>query len=111
MPHLDLLPGVTTDCCPPRVSCDARAAIRAARRRALVRDTAQVAMLLAVDYLFLHWPESRVPLLGRASSLTFLRGMNALILGHLWLTRALPKWTARRIAATWTRNEREKFTR
>lgn len=111
MPNRELLPGVTTVSCPPRVVCDAHSAIRSAKRRALVRDSAQLALLLAVDYLFVHWPESRVPFLDRAASLTFLRGMNALIVGHLWLARALPKWTAKRIASTWCRSEREKFSR
>ena len=60
MPTSDLLPGVTTDSCPPVVVCDAHAAIRSARRRAMLRDATQVSLLLAVDYLFMHWPESRI---------------------------------------------------
>jgi hypothetical protein len=82
------------------VACDAHTAIRGARRRAWLRD-----------YLFVRWPESRMPFLDRGASLAALRGMNFAIVGHLWLTRALPKWWARRIAATWCRSEREKFLR
>lgn len=111
MPTSELLPGVTTASCPPRVVCDARAAIRSAKRKAFARDAAQLTLLFAVDWLFVHWPESRVPMLDRADSLTFLRAMNAAIVGHLCLARALPKWTAKRIAATWSRSERAKFSR
>ncbi|HEX6160283.1 MAG TPA: hypothetical protein VF111_08970 [Thermoanaerobaculia bacterium] len=106
----DLLPGVTTEGCPPAVVCDAKAAIRRARRRALVRDVMQVGLLAAVDYLFVYWPESRVPFLDRRDSLSVLQLMNGAIVAHLWLVRALPKWTARRIASTWCRDEQKRFT-
>lgn len=109
MPKNELLPGVSTTSCPPRVVCDAHRAIRSARRRVWLRDGLQVALLLAVDYLFVHWPESRMPFMDREASLAFLRGMNVVIVAHVWLARALPKWSARRIAATWCRAEREKF--
>ncbi|HEX2835822.1 MAG TPA: hypothetical protein VHW00_22630 [Thermoanaerobaculia bacterium] len=109
MPTRELLPGVTTDSCPPRVVCDAHQAIRKARRRALLKDIGQLTILVGVDWLFLRWPEARVPFLGRADSLAILRGVNALAVADLWLTRALPKWSAMRIASTWCRSEREKF--
>ena len=32
-----------------------------------------------------------------------------LAIADLWLTRALPKWTAMRIASTWSRSERARF--
>lgn len=106
-----LLPGVTTDSCPPVVVCDAHAEMRRARRRALLRDAVQITLLVAVDWLFAHWPESRLPFADRGLSLTMLRGVNAGIAAHLWLARALPRWRARRVAATWSRSEREKFLR
>jgi hypothetical protein len=109
MPKDQLLPGVSTTSCPPRVVCDAHDAIRRARRRVWVRDGVQLVLLLAVDWLFVHWPDSRIPFADRNTSLAFLRGANVMILGHLWLVRAMPKWTAKRIAATWSRSEREKF--
>jgi hypothetical protein len=109
MPTRELLPGVTADSCPPRVVCDAHTAIRKARRRAMLRDAVQIALLLAVDYLFIHWPDSRMPFLEREASLVFLRGVNVIAVADLWLTRALPKWWAKRIAETWSRAEREKF--
>ena len=106
----ELLPGVTTDRCPPSVVCDARAAIRKARRRALLRDVVLIALVAAVDYLFFRWPESRMPFLDRGDSLLLLRAVNVLVIADLWLMRALPKWSARRIASTWCRTERERFT-
>jgi hypothetical protein len=111
MPKNELLPGVSTSSCPPRVVCDAHDAIKRARRRAWIRDGVQLALLAGVDYLFTHWAESRLPFLDRAASLAMLRGVNFAIIGHVWLAHALPKWTARRIASTWSRPEREKFLR
>jgi hypothetical protein len=111
MPSQDLLPGVTTESVPPPVVCDAHSAIRKARRRAFARDAIQITLLLAVDYLFIHWPESRVPFLDRAFSLHTLRVVNMLIVADLWLSRALPRWMARRVASTWCRSERERFDR
>ncbi len=111
MPTSDLLPGVTDRSCPPRVVCDARAAIRSARRRVWLRDALQITLLASVDFLFVYWPDSRMPFLDRGSSLTFLRAVNAAIVADLWLTRALPKWWAKRIADTWSRTEQAKFKR
>jgi hypothetical protein len=105
----ELLPGVTTDSCPPRVLCDAHDAIKKAKRRALAKAIGQLAILVGVDWLFLRWPEARMPFLGRPDSVMILCGVNALAIADLWLARALPKWTAKRIAATWSRSEREKF--
>jgi hypothetical protein len=110
MPNPELLPGVTTDSCPPRVACNAHAAIRKARRRAIARDAVLIVLVAAVDYLFIYWPESRLPFLDRLSSLTVLRWVNVLLVADLWLMRALPKWWARRISETWCRSERERFT-
>lgn len=109
MPKNDLLPGVSRTACAPRVVCDAHRAIRNARRRVWVRDGLQLSLLVLVDFLFVYWPESRMPFMERHTSMTFLRAMNVAIVGHLWLARALPKWYARRIAATWCRSERERF--
>ena len=111
MPKPELLPGVTTSASPPSVRCDAHAAIRRARRQAWVRDGAQLSLLIAADWLFLYWPDSRMPFLDRHASLFLLRMMNVAILGHVWLMHTLPRWTAKRIASTWSRSEREKFLR
>ena len=109
MPQHELLPGVTTPDCPPRVVCDAHGAIRRARQRAVVRDFLQVSLVLGVDYLFMHWPRSRFPFLDRDHSLAFLRGMNVFLVVQLGLARALPNVWARRVAATWSRGERARF--
>jgi hypothetical protein len=111
MPKNELLPGVSTSSCPPRVACDAHDAIKRARRRAWIRDGLQLALLFAVDYLLVYWPSSRLPFLDRGASVTFLCGVNFAIVSHLLLARAMPKWTAKRIASTWCRSEREKFLR
>ena len=111
MPTRELLPGVITDSCPPAVVCDARAAMRKAKRRARLRDATQVTLLIAVDWLFVYWPESRLPFANREVSLMMLKGVNAGIVAHLWLVRALPRFTARRVASTWSRSERAKFQR
>ena len=109
MSMTELLPGVTEADCPPRVACDAHEAIRRARRRALAFHAGQLALLAGVDWLFFRWMNARVPFLGRHESLVLLRAINVAALADLWLLRALPRWTARRIAATWSRSEREKF--
>jgi hypothetical protein len=109
MPADLMLPGVSTDNCPPRVLCDANAEIRRARRRAVIRQAGQLVILAGVDWLFFRWPEARIPFAGRAESLFLLRTANVLAIGELWLTRALPRWNAQRIASTWSRSEREKF--
>ena len=45
----------------------------------------------------------------QAESLTFLRAVNAFVLVDVFLSRAMPRWAAKRIASTWCRSEREKF--
>ena len=102
-----LLPGVTAAACPPRVSCDAHSVIRSARRRALARDVFQIIVLLVIDTLFVFWPESRLPFLERGETLVMLRIANLIVLGDLLLARTLPNLSAKRIAATWSRTERE----
>jgi hypothetical protein len=103
----ELLPGVTPNVPPPPVVCDSRRVIRQARRAALARDLLQVALLAAVDYLFVHWSSTHVPLLDRRASFILLGIVNGAVVAHIWLARWMPRWTARRIAATWCSRERE----
>ncbi|HEX7709229.1 MAG TPA: hypothetical protein VF701_22435 [Thermoanaerobaculia bacterium] len=110
MPNQELLPGVVTTACPPPVVCDAHRAILAAKRRALTRDVMQLVLVAAVNVLFIYWADARLPMLDRAASLLFLTGVNLLVIAHLWLTRLLPRWSARRIASTWCRTERQRFS-
>ena len=106
-----LLPGVSGAGAPPPVVIDSRAVVTRARRRAVVRDVIDLLLLVCVDGLFLRWPHAHVPLLDRHDSLLVLLGLNAMLLGYVWLVRAIPRWTARRVAATWCLAERARFFR
>ena len=102
MERHEILPGVSPEIPRPIVVCESMHAVRRARRQALLRDVLDIALLIAVDVFFVHWPHARVPLLDRGASLELLVAVNALLLGYLWISRALPRWRARRVAATWT---------
>jgi len=109
MPKSELLPGISQQGCPPVVVCDPRPAIRRARRRALFRDVLQLLLVAAVDWLLIHWPAAHVPGLTRFDSVALVVFVNAVMIGYVWLTRAFPKWSARRIAATWCPEERKRL--
>src|SRR4051812_9595669 len=111
MSRKDLLPGVTTPECPPSIVCDSRSAIRRARFRAMARDVAQILLLTGVDYLFIEWPSTHLPFANRHESLLIVAAVNAASLTWLWMSRVMPRWTARRIAATWSPAERRRFER
>ena len=104
-----LLPGVRDAGTPPAVVIDSRAVIVRARRRAAVRDVLDLVLLLCVDGLFLRWPRAHVPMLGREDSLLALMALNFSLIAVLWLARAMPRWRARRVAATWSPSERRRF--
>ena len=109
MARRDLLPGVAADSCPPPVVFDSARAIRRARIRAAIYDTAQLSMLAGVDWLFLRWPLSHVPLVSRDHSVLVLAVLNAGLLTHIIVSRVMPRWAARRIATTWCLAERARF--
>ena len=111
MSRKHLLPGVTTPDCPPSVVCDSRASIRSARFRAAARDVAQVIFLIGVDYLFVRWPSAHLPFANREHSVTIVAAVNAMSITWLLLSRLMPRWRARRIAATWSVSERRRFER
>ena len=104
----DLLPGVHDAVSPPRQVFESRSVIRRARRRAALRDSFDVLFLITIDVLFLRGPESHVPFLGRYDSLAVLGFVNLAIVAHLWLARMIPRWRARRIAATWAPSEQRR---
>ena len=106
-----LLPGVSDAGVPPPVVIDSRVVVARARRRAIVRDVIDLLLLVCVDGLFLRWPHAHVPFLDRYDSLLVLLGLNAMLVGYVWLARALPRWTARRVASTWSLAERTRFFR
>ena len=91
------------------VVCDSRRVVARARRVAMARDAAQLVLLAGVDWLFSNWPSTHIPLLGRSDSLVVLGIANLLIVAHVWLVRALPKWSTRRIAATWCAREQTRI--
>jgi hypothetical protein len=105
----NLLPGVTTDGYEPKVRCDSRPIIVRARRLTMLRDIAQLLIVVAVDWLFVRWPLSHVPVLDRHDSVLLVVLFNAIVLAHVIVSRKLPHWSARRIAATWSAAERTKF--
>ena len=106
-----LLPGVSDAEAPPLVITNSRAVVARARRRAIVRDVIDLLLLVCVDGLFLRWPLAHVPFLDRYDSLLVLLGLNAMLAGYFWLARAVPRWTASRVAATWSLPERASFFR
>ncbi len=106
-----LLPGVSDAGAPPPVVIDSRVVVARARRRAIVRDVIDLLLLVCVDGLFLRWPLAHVPFLDRHDSLLVLLGLHAVLAGYMGLARLLPRWTARRVAATWSLPERARFFR
>lgn len=110
MPKIELLPGVTSSECPPVVVCNSRRMIVRARRRAALYDVMQLALILAVDFLFLHWPSTHVPLLDRKTSVIVLLAANSVAITSACLSRLVPPWSARRTASTWCAAERRRFT-
>jgi hypothetical protein len=110
MARRDLLPGVNADeVCPPVVVFDSRRAITRARWRAAAGDVAQIVIMAGVDWLFVRWPYSQIPLMGRQDSVLVLAALNAIIVTHIVMTRTFPRWSARRIASTWCLSERARF--
>jgi hypothetical protein len=109
-PARQLLPGVKHAESPPHVVFQSRSVVVRARRRALLRDVADLMLLIAVDVLFVRFPQTHVPLLDRRNSLWLLLALNATLIAYVWFARALPRWRARRVAATWTADERGWFT-
>jgi len=106
-----LLPGVSHPEMPPAVVCESRRVIASARRRAALRDTFDLLILAAVDGLFLRWPHAHIPTLGRDQTALIVAAINALVITYMWSARAFPRWRARRVAATWSSTERNRFAR
>jgi hypothetical protein len=111
MPRPNLLPGVASAGSPPKVVFQSQRVIVRARRRAIFRDAFDLLLLLSVDWLFLHWPRAHVPGFDRGDSLVVLFAANAILIATLWTARAMPRWRARRVAATWCPSERMRFFR
>jgi hypothetical protein len=108
--HYPLLPGVETGP-PPQVVFRSQPVIVRARRRAVLRDVLDLLLLASVDGLFIRWPGAHVPAMDRVDSLLLLVGLNAAMLATMWLSRAMPRWKAQRVAATWCPSERARLNR
>jgi hypothetical protein len=106
----ELLPGVSLAESPPHVVFQSRTVVVRARRRALLRDVLDLLLLLAVDVLFVRFPQTHVPLMARHNSLIVLLVLNAALLAYVWFARALPRWRAQRVASTWNADERGRFS-
>lgn len=104
-----LLPGVTTTGSARDVLVESRRVIASARRRAVFRDVFDLFLLGCVDALFLRWPYAHLPLLDRSVTMLVLASANVLMLIWMWSARSLPRWRARRVAATWNRSERDQW--
>ena len=109
MARTDLLPGVRTDSCPPRVLVDSRTLVLRARRRAAIRDAANLILLGLVNYVAWNWPLTHVPFMDREESVLLLAVVNAVVLTHMLTSRMFARWSARRIATTWCLRERARF--
>jgi hypothetical protein len=105
----DLLPGVEPVSPAPSVVCDARVPVSRARRNAAIRDILNLGLIGATDWLFMRWPATHFPAMDRHDSMVLLLGANAAMVLYVWLSRAIPRWTARRIASTWCTSERSRF--
>jgi len=110
MRRADLLPGVAQAAVPPRVVTDSRRIVARARRRAAVRDVFDLLLLAGVNAIFVRWPDAHVPFLGRHETMLVLAAMNAVLLLCVLTARTLPRWRARRVAATWNAGERRRIT-
>jgi hypothetical protein len=106
-----LLPGVSQAGAPPAILCESRRVIASARRRAALRDTFDLLILAAVDGLFLRFPHTHIPMLTRDQTALVVAVVNALVITYMWTARAFPRWRARRVAATWSSAEQNRFAR
>lgn len=109
MARRDLLPGIAPAVPRTAVHVDSRRAVARARRRAAFRDLVQVLLVVGVDWMFMHWPYTHVPSMDRPHSLMIVALLNAAVVTHLIVSRTFPRWSARRIAATWCLTERARF--
>ena len=105
----DLLPGVSPDGTDPNIVFQSRPVIASARRRAGLRDLFDLLLLAGVDALFIRWSHAHIPLLDRAETMLVLAIVNIALGVYVWSVRTLPRWRARRLAATWSANERNRF--
>jgi len=106
-----LLPGVSPDGTDPNVVFQSQPVIASARRRAAMRDALDLLLLAGVDALFIRWSHAHIPMLDRATTMLVLAIANIVLIAYVWSVRALPRWRARKLAATWSDTERSRSLR
>src|SRR5688572_11034469 len=107
----DLLPGVEGPSDRRRVSASAvRQSLESSRRKAAVEEILDCAVLIVLNLLFILWSRAQLPFVGRDGTMLVLLASNALLVGGYFRSRILPRITARRIAATWSPEERQRFS-
>lgn len=105
----DLLPGVEGPT-PPRVTAgDLGRDVYTARRHAALEELLDLAVLIVVNLVFLLWNRSQLPFLGRDVTLVILVAANAFAVAGYLRARVVPRVRARRVAATWSAQERDRF--
>ena len=105
----ELIPGVEGPKRPSLVAEQARLEVSRARHRAAVQDLLDCAVLLVVDAIFLIWSDARLPFIERDGTILVLLLFNSLIVTAYLRSRVIPQWKARRIASTWSLDERARF--
>jgi hypothetical protein len=58
--------------------------------------------------MFMLWETAHIPFLSRDASMAILLSANALYVADWLFTRYVPQWRARRVAMTWSRDERSR---
>lgn len=105
-----LLPGTRgPEVTPPRGRWRGIDEVKVARRRADLRDLADVVVFLAVDVLYIAWPSTHIPFLTRDDTSLILAAVHILFAAWLTASRVVPRWRAHRIADTWSDRERRRF--
>ena len=105
----ELLPGITEEGRAPAIRCDSRRVIRRARRVAFARDVAQLIVVAGLDFFFAAVPSTHIPFTDRPRSLAILALFNVGVAAYAVLCRKVPHWNARRMASTWSADERRRF--
>lgn len=106
---VELTPGVEgPETTPPSMVFNSQHMIHRARTRADLSDFLDLTILLAVNVMFKIWEGAHIPFLSRDASMAILLSANALYVLDWLVTRYFPQWRARRIAATWSPEERRR---
>ncbi len=106
----DLLPGVTDlRSRPSRASVNSVREVRQARRQVITRESIDALLILAVDIFFIQWQQARLPFVSRETSTLLLLAVNVMLASYWVALHYAPTWKAKRIAATWSRDEQKRF--